>query len=106
MQLTGTRLALIQARVDGLIVFAILVRPSPVRWINACSRRPTYPPQLYEAIYNFAALKGKDVALDIATGSGQAAKVLAESFTKVCWKGCSGRMHESWNWPAAAQGSS
>ena len=47
------------------------------------AHRPTYPPQLYDLIYGFAGLKSKETALDIATGSGQAAKVLAQSFQKV-----------------------
>jgi methylase of polypeptide subunit release factors len=41
----------------------------------ACSTQ-----ELYQKIYDFAALQYKDTALDIATGSGQAAAVLAQSF--------------------------
>ncbi len=47
------------------------------------AHRPTYPAQLYDLIYSFAGLKSRQTALDIATGSGQAANVLAKSFQKV-----------------------
>jgi len=43
--------------------------------------RPTYPPELYAAI--LAKCEGRSLAVDIATGSGQAARALAEHFTKV-----------------------
>lgn len=45
--------------------------------------RPTYPADLYEQIYKFADLQRYDLAVDIATGSGQAATVLAQRFQKV-----------------------
>ena len=45
--------------------------------------RPTYPADLYEHIYKFADLQRFDLAVDIATGSGQAASVLAKRFKKV-----------------------
>ncbi len=45
--------------------------------------RPSYPADLYEHIYRFADLKCYDLAVDIATGSGQAASVLAKRFKKV-----------------------
>ncbi|KAK9905464.1 hypothetical protein WJX75_000358 [Coccomyxa subellipsoidea] len=45
--------------------------------------RPTYPSELYEVIYSFAKLSSYDAALDIATGSGQAAAVLANKFQRV-----------------------
>ena len=45
--------------------------------------RPTYPADLYEHIYKFADLQRYDLAVDIATGSGQAATVLAKRFQKV-----------------------
>lgn len=45
--------------------------------------RPTYPADLYEHIYKFADLQRYDLAVDIATGSGQAAIVLAMQFQKV-----------------------
>lgn len=45
--------------------------------------RPHYPPVLYQTIFSFANLSAKDVAVDIATGTGQAARVLAQHFTKV-----------------------
>ena len=45
--------------------------------------RPTYPADLYEHIYKFADLQSYDLAVDIATGSGQAATVLAKRFQKV-----------------------
>ena len=46
--------------------------------------RPSYPADLYNRIYKFADLKSHDLAVDIAAGSGQAAKVLAERFQKAC----------------------
>ena len=46
--------------------------------------RPSYPADLYKRIYKFADLESYDLAVDIAAGSGQAAKVLAERFQKVC----------------------
>ena len=46
--------------------------------------RPSYPADLYNRIYKFADLKSYELAVDIAAGSGQAAKVLAERFHKVC----------------------
>ena len=45
--------------------------------------RPLYPPVLYQTIFSFANLFVKDLAVDIATGNGQAARVLAQHFTKV-----------------------
>jgi ubiquinone/menaquinone biosynthesis C-methylase UbiE len=43
--------------------------------------RPTYPPALYDAV--LGATRGRDLAVDIGTGSGQAAVVLAEHFQRV-----------------------
>ncbi|EIE23506.1 S-adenosyl-L-methionine-dependent methyltransferase [Coccomyxa subellipsoidea C-169] len=45
--------------------------------------RPTYPSGLYEVIYDFAKLASYDSALDLATGSGQAAAVLSRKFQRV-----------------------
>ena len=45
--------------------------------------RPEYPPELYKAILHRAKVPARDVAVDIATGSGQAAKGLSNYFTKV-----------------------
>lgn len=54
--------------------------------------RPSYPEGLYQQILKFCDFKDKpNLALDVATGSGQAAVVLAEYFAKViltlssCW---------------------
>ena len=45
--------------------------------------RPHYPAALYERIYRFCDFQGKpQTALDIATGSGQAAVELAKSFVE------------------------
>lgn len=43
--------------------------------------RPTYPPEMIEYIVSFA--KGRDVALDVATGNGQVAAELAKYFKQV-----------------------
>ena len=43
----------------------------------ACSTQ-----ELYQKVYDVAALQHRDTALDIATGSGQAAAVLAQSFKR------------------------
>lgn len=45
--------------------------------------RPSYPADLYEHIYKFADLKCHDMAVAIASGSGQAASVLAKRFKKI-----------------------
>lgn len=50
--------------------------------------RPTYPPELYDRVLAFAGLAGLDsaprrLAVDIATGSGQAARDLAARFERV-----------------------
>lgn len=45
--------------------------------------RPSYPPELYEAVYGLAKLPRRGTALDVATGSGQVAKVLANDFETV-----------------------
>ncbi|BDA47402.1 Putative methyltransferase DDB_G0268948 [Coccomyxa sp. Obi] len=45
--------------------------------------RPSYPSELYDSIFKFAKLSSYDTALDIATGSGQAAGVLAQKFKQV-----------------------
>ncbi|GMH36232.1 hypothetical protein BSKO_04100 [Bryopsis sp. KO-2023] len=45
--------------------------------------RPTYPNELYDAVYAFADLPSYGVALDIATGSAQAALKLTEKFERV-----------------------
>lgn len=46
------------------------------------SLRPNYPQKVFDVIYDFAG-PGKDLALDVATGSGQSARVLAERFQQV-----------------------
>ncbi|GMH42177.1 hypothetical protein BSKO_10096 [Bryopsis sp. KO-2023] len=45
--------------------------------------RPTYPDELYDAIYAFADLPSYGVALDVATGSAQAALKLTDKFERV-----------------------
>ena len=45
--------------------------------------RPTYPPDVFARIFQFAALSRRDHALDVATGSGQAALELAKIFERV-----------------------
>jgi SAM-dependent methyltransferase len=48
--------------------------------------RPTYPAQLYDAIYAYAAAHGntrRDAAADVACGSGQAASELAKAYAHV-----------------------
>ena len=45
--------------------------------------RPDYPQELYEAILKRGKLPARDLAVDTATGSGQAAKGLSSYFTKV-----------------------
>jgi SAM-dependent methyltransferase len=46
------------------------------------SNRPTYPQEIYDEIFKFCD-GGRDLAVDIATGSGQAATALAAHFVKV-----------------------
>lgn len=45
--------------------------------------RPGYPPELYDAILKHGHLPARDLAIDIATGSGQAAKGLSSYFSTV-----------------------
>lgn len=45
--------------------------------------RPGYPPDLYEAILKHGHLPARDLAVDVATGSGQAAKGLSSYFSTV-----------------------
>ncbi len=48
--------------------------------------RPTYPPELFQAIIDFGSLQSperRQLAVDIATGQGQAAVALAELFEHV-----------------------
>jgi len=45
--------------------------------------RPDYPQELYEAILKRGKLPARDLAVDAATGSGQAAKGLSPYFAKV-----------------------
>ena len=45
--------------------------------------RPCYPEALYAAITEFAGFSSGALALDVATGSGQVAARLAQSFTRV-----------------------
>lgn len=43
--------------------------------------RPEYPEEMYHFLYSF--LNGRDVAIDIGAGNGQASKALAKHFKKV-----------------------
>ena len=46
--------------------------------------RPVYPSELYDKLYDYYGVdRPKDLALDIATGSGQAALEISKQFTKV-----------------------
>ncbi|KAK9866204.1 hypothetical protein WJX84_005119 [Apatococcus fuscideae] len=45
--------------------------------------RPTYPPQLYQVVLEYAQLARQTICLDIATGQGQAAVELAKRFKQV-----------------------
>ena len=45
--------------------------------------RPNYPAELYEMILKHANLPSQGLAVDVATGSGQAAKGLSKYFTTV-----------------------
>ena len=45
--------------------------------------RPEYPPELYRTILQHAKLASRMTAVDVATGSGQAAKDLAQYFQSV-----------------------
>ena len=45
--------------------------------------RPCYPEALYAAIAEFAGFGGRELALDLATGSGQVAARLAQTFSRV-----------------------
>jgi ubiquinone/menaquinone biosynthesis C-methylase UbiE len=45
--------------------------------------RPEYPAALYDVILQQASLPARDLAVDIATGSGQAAKDLSKRFARV-----------------------
>lgn len=45
--------------------------------------RPEYPPELYKAILQQAKVPAQNLAVDVATGSGQAAKGLSIYFSKV-----------------------
>lgn len=44
--------------------------------------RPTYPRELFQRIYTFCG-PGRDLALDVATGTGQCAGELAKDFHQV-----------------------
>lgn len=44
--------------------------------------RPTYPPELYQRILSYGPAE-TNLAIDVATGNGQAAKHLAEHFNHV-----------------------
>lgn len=45
--------------------------------------RPTYPAELFAALYDAAQIQRFDMALDVATGTGQVAQILAKKFAKV-----------------------
>lgn len=45
--------------------------------------RPDYPAALYDAVLSFAALPRRQLALDVATGTGQVAVELADRFEQV-----------------------
>lgn len=45
--------------------------------------RPTYPKELYHLVFSLADLNEYGTAVDLATGSGQAASQLAQKFRKV-----------------------
>jgi len=45
--------------------------------------RPEYPAALYDVILQQASLPARDLAVDIATGSGQAAKDFSKHFARV-----------------------
>lgn len=45
--------------------------------------RPEYPAELYRTILQTASLPTRDLAVDVATGSGQAAKDLSKHFDRV-----------------------
>lgn len=50
------------------------------------AHRPDYPPELFAAVFAYADHHGtaaRDLAVDVATGSGQAATALARRFTRV-----------------------
>ncbi|CAJ0868198.1 6154_t:CDS:10 [Entrophospora sp. SA101] len=59
--------------------------------------RPTYPQKLFEKIYNYhKSHNGSfDAALDVGTGTGQVAQVLADSFKKVYGVDSSAKMLEN-----------
>ncbi len=44
--------------------------------------RPTYPPEIFNEVFQFAG-SHTDVALDVATGSGQCARELATRYQQV-----------------------
>jgi ubiquinone/menaquinone biosynthesis C-methylase UbiE len=48
--------------------------------------RPTYPPELYDSVLKFSSAgpdKNRHLAVDVATGTGQAAKDLAKHYRRV-----------------------
>jgi len=49
--------------------------------------RPRYPQQVYDIILGHLGSDQRNMAVDVATGSGQAAVQLAEYFKQVCWHG-------------------
>ena len=50
--------------------------------------RPTYPPTLFAKILGFNPQQRYSLAVDVATGSGQAIGPLAARFTRVLGAGC------------------
>jgi hypothetical protein len=64
--------------------------------------RPQYPQQVYDIILQHLGPEQRELAVDVATGSGQAAVQLAAFFKEVCYHasmvphvqgGCSSSMH-------------
>lgn len=52
--------------------------------VVACRFRPRYPKQVYDIMLSHLKDNQRNLAVDVATGSGQAAVQLAEHFKQVC----------------------
>lgn len=46
--------------------------------------RPRYPPEVWDIILSHLSADQRGLAVDVATGSGQAAVTLAQHFGQVC----------------------